>query len=78
MESRCISTEAKLEGKIEDFQNLKSDFEKLEREKNILKSRLLKRIKTFMKNAITCGSFVRIVMTNLERRLKMLVGSWGV
>ena len=75
MESRCISMEAKLEGKTKEYQNLKTDSEKLEKRKDTLKRRLLKRIRSFMKNAIVCRIFARIVMTNLERSLKMLVGS---
>jgi hypothetical protein len=34
MESRCISVGAKLETKIEDYDNLKKEFEKVVREKN--------------------------------------------
>ena len=65
IETRCISMEVKLEGKTEEFENLKKDYEKIEREKNILKRRQLKRIKVSMRNAIACGSFVGIVMINL-------------
>ena len=75
IETRCISMEAKLEGKTEEFENLKKDYEKIEREKKYLKRWKLKRIKVFMRNAIACGSFVGIVMINLARRQKMLVGS---
>ena len=65
IETRCISMEVKHEGKTEEFENLKKDYEKIEREKKYLEKRQLRRVKVFMRNAIACGSFVGTVMTNL-------------
>ena len=39
MESRCISVGAKLETKIEEFDNLKKDFAKIVKEKNYLEKK---------------------------------------
>ena len=39
MESRCISVEAKLETKTEDFDNLKKDLDKIMKEKNYLEKK---------------------------------------
>ena len=65
IETRCISMEAKLEGNTEEFEILKKDYGKIEREKKYLEKRQLRRVKVFMRNAIACGSFVGIFMTNL-------------
>ena len=39
IETRCISMEAKLEGNTEEFENLKKDYEKIEREKKYLEKK---------------------------------------
>jgi len=39
IETRCISMEAKLEGKTEEFENLKKDYEKIEQEKKYLEKK---------------------------------------
>ena len=39
MESKCISVGAKLETKIEEFDNLKKDFIKIVKEKNYLEKK---------------------------------------
>ena len=39
MESKCISVGAKLEAKIEDFDNLKKDLDKIVKEKNYLEKK---------------------------------------
>jgi septal ring factor EnvC (AmiA/AmiB activator) len=39
MESRCISVGAKLEAKIEDYDNLKKELEKIVREKNYVEKK---------------------------------------
>jgi chromosome segregation ATPase len=66
MESRCISVEAKLETKTEEYDNLKKDLEKVVREKNYLeKKNLLKRIRIFIISVIACENFIKIAMINL-------------
>jgi septal ring factor EnvC (AmiA/AmiB activator) len=47
MESRCISVGAKLETKIEDYDNLKKDLEKVLREKNYLEKKSLEKDQNF-------------------------------
>ena len=64
MESRCISIGAKLETKIEEFDNLKKDFAKIV-EKITLRRSMLRKIKIFMTSVIVYGNFARIVMTSL-------------
>jgi hypothetical protein len=47
MESKCISIGAKLEAKIEDFDNLKKDLEKIVMEKNYLEKKSSKKDQNF-------------------------------
>jgi chromosome segregation ATPase len=75
VESRCISMEAKLEGKTEDFDNLKEEFDNVVREKKYLEKKAVERDQSFHKNVIGCGNFAKIVMTNLARSQKILVGN---
>ena len=47
METRCISMEAKLEGKTKECQNLKIDCEKLEKEKKYLERKAAEKDQKF-------------------------------
>jgi hypothetical protein len=65
METNCISIGAKLEMKIEEYEKLKKDFAILEREKEYVEKKSAEKDQVFMKGAIDCENFERIVMTNL-------------
>ena len=47
MESRCISVGAKLETKIEDFDNLKKDFDKIVKEQNYIEKKSAEKDQNF-------------------------------
>jgi chromosome segregation ATPase len=47
MESRCISVGAKLESKIEDYDNLKKELEKIMMEKNYVEKKSFKKDQNF-------------------------------
>lgn len=77
IKARCISMEAKLETKTEEYDNLRKDFEKIEREKQYLEKKAAKKIRAFMTSALICGNFVRIVMISLVRGQSIPVWSLG-
>ena len=47
IETRCISMEVKLEGKTEEFENLKKDYEKIEREKKYVEKKATEKDQSF-------------------------------
>lgn len=47
IETRCISMEAKLEGKTEEYSNLKKNYEKIEREKRYLEKKATEKDQSF-------------------------------
>jgi chromosome segregation ATPase len=75
MESRCISVGAKLETKIEDYDNLKKELEKVVREKNYVEKKSSEKDQNFYNKCNHLWSFTKIIMKNLERSLRILIGS---
>ena len=77
METMCISMEAKLEGKTEDFENLKKDYEKIEQEKKYLEKKAVEKDKSFHEKCSRLWELCRNCYDKFGRSLKMLVGSLG-